>query len=198
MTPEYILRKSLCRTAHCADGVSIERRASYIEDMNFADGYAEPGYTDPDKAVLFANWNYFPRGIDSILESYGYAIEWSDEWAVCEGCNKAVRTSPAFYRWQPSYALVNDCEIICSDCLAKDAGDYMESLENDAHRALNIPAIDPAKYGYIKLEGDFESGFDNPETIFNRLTAQHPRLLFRVDGVGQFDLGFSVWSHPKE
>jgi hypothetical protein len=171
--------------------------------MNFADGYAEPGYTDPDKAVLFANWNYFPRGIDSILESYGYAIEWSDEWEVCEGCNKAVRTSPDSYGWQPSYALVNNCEIVCSDCLAKDAGEYLESLENNPHRALNMPAIDPSEYGYVKVEGDFESGWhpgqnDDPKTIFNRLTAQYPRLLFRVDGVGQFDLGFSVWSHPEE
>jgi hypothetical protein len=171
--------------------------------MNYADEYAEPGYSQTAKGILFANWNYFPHGIDILLERYGYSIEWSDEWATCEACNRAVRTSADSYRWQPSYVLMHDCEIICTDCLNGDAGEYLESLENKPTRALNLPAIDPAEWGYVKIEDGFENGFhpgqnDDPKVIFARLTAQYPRLLFQITGVGQFDLGFAVWSHPND
>jgi hypothetical protein len=171
--------------------------------MRYANGYAEPGYTDPAKVVIFANWNYFASGVDSILERYGYSLEWDDEWGVCEGCNKAVRTSPDSYGWQPSFVLLHDCEIVCVDCLNGDAGDYLESLENNPRKALNLPSIDPAEWGYARLEDGFENGWhpgqnDNPQEIFKRLTAQYPRLLFQITGVGQFDVGFAVWSHPEE
>jgi hypothetical protein len=88
--------------------------------MGFAKEYAEPGYSQPDKAILFANWNYFPRGIDTILENYGFAIEWSDEWSTCEDCGKAVRTNPDCWDWKPSFALVGDCTLLCLDCKAKN------------------------------------------------------------------------------
>lgn len=140
MTPQYILRKSLCRPAHCfsahipgqgyiGQGANIgaDTKEEYdrqrvrcalqeIECMDFATKYAEPGYTDPAKMVLMANWNVFPRGISSILERYGYAIEWSDEWAVCSNCNGAVRVQPDSWGWTPSYT-IGDGELTCSDCL---------------------------------------------------------------------------------
>jgi hypothetical protein len=203
MTPQYILEKSLCRPPHCADKASIEKRAQYIEYMRFADGYSEPGYTEPKKCVLFTNWNYFCSEVTDILERYGYAPEWEDEWSECEKCNKAVRNSPDSYSWQPSYAILHGCEIVCADCLVEDAAEYLESLENKPSTALNIPAIDPADYGYVKLAGDFENGWhphqnDDPKTIYNWLKANNSRLLFQIDSVGQFALGFSIWSHPKE
>jgi hypothetical protein len=194
MTPQYILTKSLCREPHCASEPNWKQHAqSEIDNMNYAEGYAEPGYTDPNKCVLFANWNYFPRGIDSILENYGYAIEWSDEWSTCDGCNKAVRTSPDSYGWQPSYAIVNDCEILCADCLA-----------DNPTTALNMHAIAPAKWGYKMLQDSFENGLhpgqtDDPKRIYKLLTdAGHSRILFRIDSVGQFDMQFSVWEHTEE
>ena len=68
MTPEYILRKSLCRPAFGRD-CTPETRLSAIEDMGFAFEYAEPGYTNPAKGILFADWNLFPKNLDSLLES---------------------------------------------------------------------------------------------------------------------------------
>jgi hypothetical protein len=206
MTPEYILRKSLCRPASCADGATVEARARQIEYMNFAEGYAEPGYAPPRKAVLFADWNYFCRDVVDLLERYGFDTQWEDEWSACEGCNKAARTQPNSYGWQPSYAIVGDCGLYCADCIAgceSTAREYLEELENHPRKALNLPAIDPADYGYVLVEGDFENGWypgqnDDPTEIYNRLKSSHPRLLFQIDGVRQFDLGFSVWSHPEE
>ena len=196
MTPEYILRKSLCRPPFCAEGKSIKSRTSYIENMNWAHEYAEPGYSQPEKGILFSNWNYFCREVTDILERYGYEIEWEDEWSTCGECGKAVRTNPDCYSWQPSYFIINDCELLCVDCTDKE--EYLESIENNPRTALN-DHIDPADYGYIKLEGDFESGWhpgqtDSPKTIYKRLhDLGHKRLLFNIDESSQFYITFSVW-----
>ena len=119
MTPEYILSKSLCRPAHCGE-YTPEARQSEIENIGFASEYAEPGYTNPAKGILFADWNLFPRDIDRLLEFYGYEIGWSDEWSTCDNCGRAVRTSADCYSWSPSYTC-QDGEITCTDCLVGDA-----------------------------------------------------------------------------
>src|ERR1700733_2652991 len=111
MTPEYILRASLSRGASCGSGNAItdKRRAeSEIDCMQYAHAYGEPGYTDPKKAILFANWNYFCKEVYNLLGKAGYALEWSDEWSTCNDCGNAVRTSADSYSWQPFYAIVND------------------------------------------------------------------------------------------
>jgi hypothetical protein len=205
MTPEYILRKSLCRPAHCADNATLEDRTRQIEYMTWAHEYAEPGYSQPEKGILFANWNYFPRGLDSILEHYGYEMEWEDEWSTCGDCGRAIRTSADSYCWQPSYVILNECELICIACLNGHADEYLESLENNPRKALNVShGINPADYGYTQVGKDFENGFhphqnDNPKKIYDELRKQgHPRILFTVDSVGQFDLTFSAWIKSGE
>lgn len=77
MTPQYILKKSLCRPAFCADEGAVERRRALdqIEGLEWAEGYSEPGYENSKKGVLFANWNYFSNDVAHILERYGYAVE---------------------------------------------------------------------------------------------------------------------------
>lgn len=112
MTFEHILRKSLCRPAFCSD---IKSRLSEIDNVSVAKEYAEPGYSNPDKLILVANWNYFPRDVDSILERYGYSIEWSDEWDMCGNCGKVFRTKPDSFDWTPSFAFVED-DLLCHDC----------------------------------------------------------------------------------
>jgi len=200
MTPEYILRKSLNLKPHCSE-LPAEQRAHYIENTGYSAEYAEPGYDTPKRGILFNNWNFFPSRVTDLLEKYGFAIEWEDEWSTCQDCGKAVRTSPDSYGWQPSYFILNECELFCRDCAPMD--EYLESLEDNPRRALN-DHINPANYGYIKLEGEFENGFhpgqnDNPKDIYARLHAQgHKRLLFNIDSVGQFDMQFSIWKKDEE
>ncbi len=195
MTPEYILRKSLCRPSWNKD-YTEQARLSAAENIGWAPAYAEPGYTDPAKAILFGNWNYFSNDVHRLLESYGYELEWEDEWTTCSDCGKALRTSADSYGWQPSYFWVSDCEMVCIDCL--DVPAYLETLEDNPRKALN-DHISPADYGYQKLEGEFENGFhpgqnDNPSEIYKRLhAAGHKHLLFNIDSVGQFDVQFSIW-----
>lgn len=83
-------------------------------DIQWAADYAEPGYSAPERGILFADWNphtfdnptkaerTMPR-IAALAEHYRYEIEWSDEWTTCDNCYRAIRTQPDCYSWQPSY-----------------------------------------------------------------------------------------------
>lgn len=120
MTPQYILRKSLCREPWCAHESGWRRTAQMIIDnLVWASEYVEPGYDAPRKGILFADWNYFPAKVADLLESYGYTTEWEDEWSVCDDCYRAVRTQPDSWSWRPSYTLKNEGEIVCVECDAE-------------------------------------------------------------------------------
>jgi len=94
---------------------------SEIANMGFAVDYAEPGYEKPARGILFADWNKFPKNFDKILEKLGFAVEWSDEWNVCE-CNKAYRTSADSFCWEPAFKTVNGAEM-CLECAKLEEGD---------------------------------------------------------------------------
>lgn len=215
MTPKYVLRKSLCRAPHCAgppdlryvpfsewgpEAVTMYRRQAIIEIecLGFTLGYAEPGYDDPAKGILFADWNYFPRGIDTILKKMGYAIEWSDEWCLCDCCGNALRTSPDSYSWKRSYIETADGRY-CLNCFT-DAD--LEQYEDDPDRCITFE-IDLAKYGYHLLEDGFENGWhpgqtDNPRTIAQRLWNDgHTGLLFKLTEQSQFYAVFAVWERDR-
>jgi hypothetical protein len=87
---------------------------SEISNLGYAIDYAEPGYTKPARGILFADWNKFPKRFDSLLEKLGFAVEWNDEWTICD-CQKAYRTSADSFCWEPSFKTV-DGEEMCLDC----------------------------------------------------------------------------------
>jgi hypothetical protein len=188
---------------------------SYIESVTFASGYAEPGYSDPESGwIAFGNWNkitkYVPEKhefetLDStpcefaeILEKIGVGIEWGDEWTTCDYCHKAVRTSPDSYGWTQSYAIFNECELVCHECIKDDPSGYIEEMIGDTGRAMTID-IDLAEHGFVLLESDFENGFHpgqdaDPKVIGKSLEQLGvDRFIFVIDDVGQFDISFSVW-----
>ncbi|MBU6231796.1 hypothetical protein KGP36_03940 [Patescibacteria group bacterium] len=90
-----------------------------VDNLGFAPGYAEPGYAKPKRGVLFANWNVFPDKLQGILERMGYECEWSDEWALCDECEKAVRTEPSGYFWEPAFK-EKEGSIVCRECYGDD------------------------------------------------------------------------------
>lgn len=225
MTPEYVLRKSLCRRAHCfsahvpgkgyiGKGDTPESKPDYdrqreqsakseIDNLGYAPGFAEKGYDEPRKGVLFANWNVFPSKIDDILERMGYSCEWSDEWTTCEDCGKAVRTSPDCYHWQPYYVLIGECSTVCLNCV--NWTEYLESIEDKPDMAC-MAECDPREHGYtlISEPEEFESGFhpgqdDKPGVIAKRLWERgHKRLVFRIAETSQFYIRFEVWKWEEE
>lgn len=130
-------------------------------DIQFVPGYAEPGYEQPELGVLLANWNKFTKHhkvlVDiqqpivrpaqqpelvptlitgtayDLLERHGYGVEWSDEWAICSDCLKAVRTNADCFSWKASYRWEGS-DIICKTCTLADLDRYAESLENKPHQ----------------------------------------------------------------
>lgn len=200
MTPEFILKASLNREPLCSNRATTQ---SDIDDVQWSEGYAEPGYDQPKKGVLLANWNYFSREVTDLLERYGYSIEWSDEWITCDDCYKIVRTSPDSYGWKQS-AWIDEGDVFCEQCI-KDGHveEYLDAIENHPTRAITLD-IDPADYGYELVQADLESGFhsgqnDDPKKIYQSLKAKgHEHILFKLDSSGQFDINFSVWSKASE
>jgi hypothetical protein len=231
MTLEYILNAAVnsmvrghhtphCYSAHvpghgyvnkglgpCEDRADYLRRLerdarSEVANMTWAEGYAEPGYDDPENGVVLMNWNTLPRELDDILERAGYGVEWSDEWSTCEGCNKLVRTSPDSYSWRSSYVVYNDCQIVCADCVRDDLDEYEAHLLSDANTADTLD-VDWSARGFVKFNTDhYEHSFhpgqnDTPHEVVKHLPTNH-EYLFTVPTVGQFDVSFDCWIRPIE
>ena len=185
-------------------------------------GYAEPGYDDIN-VIACANWNDITKWngkehvtvdqsigmaaelIKELCEEHGltFELEWSDQWAFCVECNKLVRTTADSYGWSRYYWDAEDGDYICGDCVIKDPEDYLLSLEGDDTKCMSIQ-LDLEKNGYVKVDGSFENGYfegqdASPELIANALREQGiHRFIFNLDGVGQFDIKFSVYIHESE
>jgi len=180
------------------------------------EGYAEPGYSDPESGVIaFGNWNpdswdrpipkehqVMPR-MSEILEKLGAAIEWSDEWKTCYACEKAVRTSPDSYSWRRSYWQEEDGTILCEECVQENPEGMLESLEGNDNSCLTFN-LDLGANGYRLLESDFENGVYGGQSADPREIGKSLRklgvyrYLFVLDSSGQFDIDFSVWVHEDE
>jgi hypothetical protein len=171
--------------------------------MDYAPGYSEPGYDDPTKGVLLADWNVFPRGLDRVLERAGYAIEWADDWSRCDECYKLVRTSADSYGWRKSFYMPDDCSIVCAACVSKDPTEYVEEyLLNNSDTADTFD-IDLAEYGFTRFNAlHYENGWhpgqnDTPAEVVKHLPEGYD-YVFTVPSVGQFDVQFDVWIRPTD
>ena len=107
------------------------RIRNILEDIQLHyNGYAEPGYTDPECSIIATgNWNKItswkneqtstisnvPCRIAKLFEKLGIPTEWSDEWVECSHCGKLVRTEPDSMSWKPSYTM-GDGELWCHEC----------------------------------------------------------------------------------
>lgn len=194
---------------------------SRLDEIQFASGFAEPGYDDEGKQVLLGNWNkpepwgresldlqtvdkvhVFWSGLIKALEKVAH-LEWHDEWAICCDCNKAVRTSPTHYGWTASFSILNDCELVCHECL--DAEEALKACEGNDRTAFTMRNVEPEEYGYIKINANsYECGFhhgqtDDPKEIGARLRSLGiSRYLFQIDRTGQFDVEFSLYIHQDQ
>ena len=197
-------------------------------ELDWYSTYADPR-EDAGKGILTANWNHFPRvaagsyprtaesesaqefnwgskgrRFQAILEEMGYNLEWSDQTDRCEHCGGCIHTDASCYGDTAHYAILNECEIVCEECIRKDyTEEYLETLTNNPHAAVNIRGINPAKHGYFQVETGFENGFhpgqtDDPKKISARLTELgYTGLLFTIDGAGQFDVRFTAWAKGR-
>ncbi len=191
-------------------------------EIEWVPGYSEPGYGPAELGVYLANWNpkSFRRGCKGesgyqpevptfesrageLLERLGADLEWSDEWSTCGDCGNAVRTSPDGYSWTPSYVLLNECELVCSECLSDDPEALAEHLEGSTDRADTF-GVDWSLHGWRLLPEEYVSGFhpgqdDDPKVIAAALRERGvDRFLFQIDANGQFETCFRVWVRDND
>lgn len=185
---------------------ALQSTRDAIENIRYYEGYAEPGYTDPTVVVLVTNWNDLPDD-RNLLEKMGCAVEWEDEWTDCCDCGKLVRTSPDSYSWQRHWVLLNECEVVCLDCLKEDRGyaeHYLRKLEDDADMAV-MRQLDPTDYGYERVGSeshDYETGWhpgqnDSPAKVLEHLHSRGiTRVVFQVSESSQFYSKWRAYAHP--
>ncbi len=111
-----------------------------LEEITWAPGYAEPGYSCGPEGIYFGNWNE-PDNYDSVmkdrvpvsdanilprlgdcLEKNGAEVEWSDEWSTCSDCGKAMRTSPDSFWWKFA-GVEKKGEYYCKECAGDETSD---------------------------------------------------------------------------
>lgn len=181
-------------------------------------GYAEPGYShNEDTIVVLGNWNAkrYPREGDAPLteeENKGpilaekldaiedVEVEWLDEWTGCDECWRAMRTQADSYSWQMYGAWIDDVGYICADCLRKEPTS-VEQYVNNPQTAITWGAP-LEEWGWVQWEPDnpvvYANGWhegqnDDPKAIFEHLSSFYDEVVFVIDGVGQFDVHFTVW-----
>lgn len=186
------------------------------EDIQLYEGYAEPGYSDPESGwIAVANWNAktryneatrefeiidntMPR-IAKLLEKLGVSLEWCDEWYSCCECTKLVRSSADSYGWQPSYSM-GEGEVTCMECV--DPKKHLERCVENG-KGNEISDIKPEDHGYVLVSGELENGWyggqkASPERILKSMDEAGVKgVLLNLDDVGQFDMTFSVYIRKK-
>ncbi len=199
-----------------------EQGSSRIYDMTLhTKGYAEPGYDG--EVVVTGDFNNIdkwdaegrthetidktPGRVADLLEKIGVEVEWSDEWAACDGCQKLVRTQADSYAWQRSYfeddMFGDEGYIVCHECVKDDPTSYLEYLDGQDNQCMTID-VDLEEHGYHRIDEDYQNGLyggqaSDPKIIAKALREQGiEHFIFTLDSVGQFDMSFSVWVHEDE
>lgn len=122
----------------------------------------------------------------------------SDEYITCSDCGEVIKTSPDSYGWKPDFAIVNDCELLCGECIRFRPQDYLQDLINNPKKANTIIYDDSlVELGFKKITEDFEAGwygrYDDPEKILERMEKKYFEVIFSITSNGQFSTDYVCW-----
>lgn len=174
-------------------------------DIDSCSEYGEPGYSleEGKKGILFGNWNDLdkhPNFMEWVEENY--AIEWNDEWVISYEHGKAYRCSPDSYSWQQAFKYTDDGEMITMD---DEPSEWIESCKVDDRTMVHTPSALPwfiteddlIAEGFELIDDDLESGWygraDSPQEILEKYLGEYREIVFSLNGVGQFSVGFAVY-----
>lgn len=175
-----------------------------LDCIQIASHYIEPGYDQPEKGVLLANWNDIHEDYADALEEEGYELEWEDEWLITES-GGAVRTQPSSYGWEPSYRLTDHGGILT---IEDPASEWIEdSCLTDCTQLMccvpiHIADKDLIEEGYQlhNREEEYENGMhfgqtDDPKEIAELLFTKHlaSSVVFKMTEQSQFYIKFQAW-----
>jgi len=185
----------------------LDSALQYLQEKHYAEWcshYGEPGYSDPDKGIILANWNDIPEGLIEWLEKCGYSLEWSDEWTIDYDYSKAYRTSPNSYHWEPSIMLpAESCEYLTPD---DDVSEWIEACQitSNGQPVQCLPswigADEIINAGFTAINEIMESGHfpgqtDNPADIARKLFDSGAyRVVFRKIENSQFYCKFETFA----
>lgn len=196
-------------------GILIDR---FYKELDGDFTYGTMNKTDDTLYIIFHGWDEHKKFVkmcqeymnDENLQDYDIEKEFDcelvfdDEYSTCDDCQHVIRTSADSYSWQPDF-YVGDGFIVCGDCF-RDETDYQEAYlkerTNNPKVAINglmtEEHLEDLGFKKANIES-FESGWhdyrqnDNPNEIYEKLENIFYEVVFMVDGVGQFDVNFSVW-----
>ena len=179
--------------------------------------YGEPGYShgggETPIVVLGNYWcrcgapdelhdhaTHHPRLWDQ-LEGQGVSFEWHDEWVVDHDADKAYRTSPDSYMWQPSTVCDDNGELLTPD---DDIEAWVDWANGEPSRCLPSVVWDAGDLmgaGFAQHNGKYEAGWhpgqdDDPRKVLATIRREHGDdvdVVFLLDSTGQFDATFSAW-----
>lgn len=189
---EYLV----CSDYNAPDVDEIITYLCEVHDAEYCSHYGEPGYHDPEKGIIFCDWNNIPDVLTDILEEHGYSLEWSDEWYIDYDNDKAWRTSPTSYDWQCSIRICDRYVLTPDD----DISEWIYECLNDCNQALPdwITEHDLTEAGFELYNDEYyESGWypgqnDDPATIAAKLP-DDLEYVFHIPSVGQFDMKFDLY-----
>ena len=185
-------------------------------------GYAEPGYGDDDACVILGDWNVkryprdgdapltkteaLPRRLGDALERIGAHCEWSDEWAKCEDCGRAMRTQSDSYGWQMfGHWDEEACGYVCADCLRKDVPRALETYVNDSDKCVTfLTAAELETAGWTQYaahnphryqNGWFDGMNDKPADVFATIRREtEADVVFLLTEASQFYISFAAFT----
>lgn len=193
------------------DGDSLTFRAlrAFCEvnnqQLEWADEYGEPGYTNPTQGILFCDWNEIPKALSKRLEAQGWELEWLDEWYIDydHGGGKAYRTTADSHGWESrvrycdGYVLTpdDDADDWIADSLNDDARPLPSWFDSDELESRGFSLI----YGETELEVGFHPGQnETPNKFTPKLRAMGLDVVLQVTGRGQFDVSYRIWTRAPE
>ena len=172
--------------------------------MNYADKHGEniiPTQDEPPFLIMDTN-NSITSRIGDILDIRNIEHGFDDEYAICEECNKAIRTQADSYHWKADFNM-GDGFIICGDCVRSETAyieDYLSSRINNPGNCNTLLDNDTLeRQGFKRINGyPYETGFfshmdDDPTKIYDELKDKYRDILFSLAEQSQFYLSFDVY-----
>lgn len=180
---------------------------NHLELIGAYDGcgeYCEPGYSS-NKMVLFGNWNLISDSLREALEEH-FELNWSDEWIMCDTCNKYFRITGDCWLWI-KYGHIFDGYALCGDCIKANPDEYIAYLLDNPsdceHIGLNLKDM-----GFKQLNGDFDAGLyewqhganHNPKEIMKKWKEKYPtyEMLFGNLSAEQFQVHFNLYGRERK
>ena len=140
----------------------------------------------------------------SIMEKKGMQLRFYDE-TISDDNGKVHEIHPGYHGQVKTFKIMDDSSIWSQDEAQENPESYLEALLQ-CDEAVDSWEIDFAPFGFVKFDYQAESGFhhgqtDTPESVKKMVQEKFPdceEFVFSIEGVGQFDVHFSVWYRLPE